>query len=124
MIFNITSKDNKKVKDAIALYSPKGRKEQNRFIIEGYHNLDMALEAGCVLEVFVIKEMHIDRNIPQYIVSEEIIQKLSKTISPQGVVAVCSLLKEKEIVGNAIYLDNVSDPGNLGTIIRTRASEE
>ena len=62
----------------------------------------------------------IDEKITNYIVSEDILKKISTQKNPQGVVAICSMRKEKEIShNNVLYLDGVSDPGNLGTLLRT-----
>ncbi len=120
MIQTIASKDNKKVKETIALYCNKERKEKGLFIVEGYHLLEMALAAKKLKCVFSLEKVDdLPDEIEQYLVSEEILKKMSKTQNPQGIVAVCSVLEQKEIIGNAIYLDEVSDPGNVGTILRT-----
>lgn len=121
MIYKITSKQNDKVKDATKLFDAKERNARQQFIVEGYHLLEMALENKCVLSIFTIKEIpNIDSNIPQYLVNEDILKKLSSTKNPQGVVAICSMKKPSPIRGDKVlYLDGVSDPGNMGTIFRT-----
>ena len=48
-----------------------------------------------------------------------IIKKLSNTISPQKIVGVCKKLEEKELGNKVLILDDIQDPGNLGTIIRS-----
>jgi TrmH family RNA methyltransferase len=58
-------------------------------------------------------------------VSEEVMREMSETITPQGILAVCSIPKEelKSISLNGsrkfIYLSEVQDPGNAGTILRS-----
>ena len=56
-----------------------------------------------------------------YIVSNNIIEFLSNTKKPQGIIAVVKIEKasNKQITGNCLILDNLQDPGNLGTIIRS-----
>lgn len=83
--------------------------------------LEMALEANAVVEILSTKEIdNLDESIKQIIVSKEVMEKLSNNKSPQGVIAICKEIKEKEITSNKIlYLDDISDPGNLGTILRT-----
>ena len=88
---------------------------------EGKKALELALEAGLVEAVFTLKELDIPENIPQYIVNEEIIDNISFSQNPEGVVAVVQTLAEKSPakMDKVVYLDNIQDPGNMGTIIRT-----
>lgn len=122
MIINISSKQNTKIKEIGKLISDNSyRKERKEFVIEGFHLLEMALEDKLVKAVFSLEPIkNIDEKIINYIVSEDILKKISTQKNPQGVVAICSMRKEKEIShNNVLYLDGVSDPGNLGTLLRT-----
>lgn len=120
MIQYITSKTNNRIKDLLRLRQNKNRQESKLFIVEGFHMLEMASEAQIIKEVYTTKELDIDQNIPQFIITNEILDKISSSINAQGVVVVCHYIKEKPITSNKIiYLDNISDPGNLGTILRT-----
>lgn len=122
MIINISSKQNTKIKEICKLINDKSyRKERNEFVIEGFHLLEMALEDKLVKAIFSLEPIkNIDEKITNYIVSEDILKKISTQKNPQGVVAICSMRKEKEIShNNVLYLDEVSDPGNLGTLLRT-----
>ena len=122
MIINISSKQNTKIKEIGKLISDNSyRKERKEFVIEGFHLLEMALEDNLVKAIFSLEPIkNIDEKITNYIVSEDILKKISTQKNPQGVVAICSMRKEKEIShNNVLYLDGVSDPGNLGTLLRT-----
>ena len=122
MIINISSKQNTKIKEIGRLISDNSyRKERKEFVIEGFHLLEMALEDNLVKAIFSLEPIkNIDEKITNYIVSEDILKKISTQKNPQGVVAICSMRKEKEIShNNVLYLDGVSDPGNLGTLLRT-----
>ena len=69
----------------------------------------------------IIREYDFLTNYNIYLVGENIIEHLSDTKTPQGVIAVVNF-KTKEIKipeGNFIVLENLQDPGNLGTIIRS-----
>ena len=121
MISYINSRTNQKVINASKLKDKKYIKEYKEFLLEGVKALELAIKANLVKEVFTIKELDIDESIPQYIVSEEIIDKISFSQNPEGVVAVCHTLEEKtpEKMDKVVYLDNIQDSGNMGTIIRT-----
>lgn len=119
MIYYISSKKNAHIKHANKLKDNKYRKEYSEFLMETKRTLEVALELKIVKEVFTKEELEIDESIPQYIVSEDILKYLSFTSSPE-VVFICKsfdlpLVKEERL----LYLDNISDPGNMGTLIRT-----
>ncbi len=59
-----------------------------------------------------------------YQVSDSVIESLADTATPYGIAAVCKMPKTEfaEPHGNALLLDGVSDPGNMGTILRTAAA--
>lgn len=121
MIYRIASKSNDKIKKLVKLYDSKYRKETALFLVEGYHMLEMALKANAVQSVFTTKEIKdLDKNIDQYIVYDDVMAKISKNKSSQGVIAVCKMKQNSGVYGDKVlYLDNVSDPGNVGTILRS-----
>lgn len=119
MIHHISSKDNRRVIEAAKLRLPKYQKESGLFLVEGYHLLEMACKHQVAQYVFTSEEIE-GLAIDQYIVSTGIIDKLATTKSPQGVIVVCKEKKSLKVSkDHVIYLDGVSDPGNLGTILRT-----
>lgn len=121
MVKQITSKANSKIKFIVSLQNSKTRKEHKLFLAEGYKSLAMALDTKLVKEIYTLKELpDVNKDIPQYVVSEEIMDKISTSKSPEGVVFVCEIPTNPSYKeGKLIYLDHVSDPGNAGTIIRT-----
>ncbi|EFN98565.1 spoU rRNA Methylase family protein [Streptococcus mitis SK564] len=119
----ITSKANSVVKNAKKLHQKKYRK--SAYLIEGWHLFEEAVQAGVTIEKIFALESY--RNqlaaFPQTIwVSEDILLDLADSQTPQGIVAVV----QKEEVGQVdfsqgkfLFLEDVQDPGNVGTIIRT-----
>ena len=119
MIRKIESRQNQRIKDLMKLSLPKYSKEQKLFKIEGLHALEMAKKSGTLLSVFTTKEIA-NLHVPQYLVSKDIMESISVAKSPQGVICVCSYPDERPIKSNRVLLlDNVQDPGNLGTLLRT-----
>ena len=119
----ITSKANSVVKNAKKLHQKKYRK--SAYLIEGWHLFEEAVQAGVTIEKIFALESYRDQlaAFPQTVwVSEEILRDLADTQTPQGIVAV--LLKEEVgppdfSQGKFLFLEDVQDPGNVGTMIRT-----
>ena len=120
MIKAITSKDNSNVKFALSLKDNKNRKKYGMFLAEGKKALEMALLNKQVEQIFTTEWLDVDESINQFLVSEEIIKKLASTVNPEGIVFVSKMRDFKDQEFNKIlFLDEINDPGNLGTLIRT-----
>ena len=121
MIQKITSKDNAKVKHAFSLHQNKYRNEYQEFLVEGIKAIELGLEKNLIKEVFTVEKLYdFPNEIPQYIVNEEVLKKISSTTNPEGIVAVASYPKlDKTKYKRVVYLDQINDPGTLGTLIRT-----
>ncbi len=114
----ITSLNNDKVKFWEKLKQKKYRDGEHLFLVEDYHLLDIALKLGYVKEIITTNHEDI-YEVPTYYVTPQIMKKLSNQVTSAKVIAVCHELEEKKVEGNIIVLDNLQDPGNLGTIIRS-----
>lgn len=129
----ITSPDNPKVKQARALLEPKGRREQGRSLVEGVRLIEEALRAGySPALVFFTGQAHQNLRATQLLRAIEELSipieelnpstfgTLSDTVASQGVIAVLSIPKVAlpRGAGLILVLDQIRDPGNLGTIMR------
>ena len=114
----ITSSSNEKVKAWQKLKQKKYRDLEGLFLIEDEHLINEALNHHLVKEI-ITNDSSLTYPISTYYVTERIMKLLTDQVSGAKVIGVCEKMKEKEIKGNLIVLDNIQDPGNLGTIIRS-----
>jgi TrmH family RNA methyltransferase len=114
---------------AVKLHRHIGRRRAERFLAEGPNLVEAALRRGLVSEVFATETamsrfgaMLIDT--PVHVVTERAAKALSDTVTPVGLVAVCSvpettlddvLADSPRLVAVAV---EISEPGNAGTLIR------
>lgn len=110
----LTSVSNEKVKYWVNLKDKKFRDKEGVFLIEGDHLIEEAKKNNLIK--YTISMVNEDAD---YYVTREIMEKISHQKSISLNVAVCGFLKENSIGGNVLILDNLQDPGNLGTIIRS-----
>ncbi len=111
----ISSKDNEKVKLIKNLYTSKGRKENNLFIVEGPHLVKEAKKANLLQEAFTC-----DENLEGTLIKEDILRKIVKTDTLVKQIAICKIKENaKEVSGKVLILDQIQDPGNMGTLLRT-----
>ncbi len=123
-------KDSRHVKEAVKLKQKKYRELQNKYIIEGIRFIEEGIKSSKVHYILYSSKLFktsgyeriLNESCPAFEVSDDIISILADTENPQGAVAVAEKnlytlndIKNKFIV----VLDEIQDPGNMGTIIRT-----
>lgn len=111
---NITSLQNEHVKYWNSLKEKKVRDKERRFLIEGDHLINEAKRQNLIIETISVIDLAAD-----YLVTEDIMKKISSQTSISYNAAVVRFIPEDSISGNIIILDGIQDPGNLGTIIRS-----
>ena len=115
----ITSLDNKRIKNLAKLLNKKYRDETGMFLVEGEHLVIEAKRAGSLMEVIKCEDYEMDFDVTTTIVTYDVIKKLSNTLNPQKVIGVCKKLDNKDVGNKVLILEDIQDPGNLGTIIRS-----
>ena len=122
----ITSLTNAKVKQWHKYHQKKYRTQDQRFLIEGLHLIEEAHKAN-LIEAIIIKEGTFNPyhgQYEEYSVTPAIMEKISMHESVEKIMAICRMPSKKlDLCTNKIIiLDDLQDPGNIGTIIRSAYS--
>ena len=125
----IISKDNEKIKYVVKLASSKKfREKEKKFVVEGFKAIYDAYCFGLNLDDIYIHPSIIEKfdfiNGHQItVVEEKILKKISTTESYSKCVAIFNMvdysLDDLKTKNNVVLLEDIKDPGNLGTIIRS-----
>lgn len=122
----IRSLRNQAVVEAGRLHRARERKRLRLTLIEGPHNVAEAVRAGAdIRTVFALSD---DPSLERWpgvrLVDEQVMKKLSGTAHPRGPVAVMGIPDPRDPAPDrdTLVLWGLSDPGNVGTIIRTAAA--
>lgn len=115
-----TNRNNDKIKNIKKLNMKKYRDKENLFLVEGEHLVLEAYKKGKIKELILEQDMVLPLDVETMYVTNDIINYISELDTPQNIMAVCNKLDENAELGDRILiLDNIQDPGNLGTIIRS-----
>lgn len=128
----INSLQNAHVKMWKKLQTKKGRKQQALYLLDGWHLVNEAVKAKVSIKTLLIteKQLATDPDLTKFPavieISEEVARHISATVTPQGVFALVNLpktaadpLANLDLSRPWLLLDNVQDPGNIGTMVRT-----
>lgn len=131
----ISSESNGQIKEIIKLQKQaRERKKTKKFVVEGIKMVQEAINFK-KLDKMYVSESALEKTaqsigkkieeIPYEIVADNVFRQISDTVTPQGVLAVVNMPEYdiKDILSDDrkswILLDDLRDPGNLGTIVRT-----
>lgn len=131
----ITSKDNELIKHIRKLKDKKYRDESNEYVVEGVKLVEEAVKENAKIKQIIVCEdttrtyeipTHIMLEIAKYeciSVSDKIFNIITQVTNPQGIMAIIEKNTQNAKIDYTqdiiVVLDDVQDPGNLGTILRT-----
>ena len=122
----IESNQNKIIKEVNSLKAKKERDKTGLFILEGKRLVEEIPNSWEIKYLLKAESYSDEINFENvYTVKDSLFEKISETVNPQGILAVCHI-KEFDVTNvdysNSpffVVLENVTDPGNMGTLIRT-----
>ncbi|WP_417578281.1 TrmH family RNA methyltransferase [Phascolarctobacterium succinatutens] len=130
----LTGLQNPMVKAAAELKQKKYRQQQGLFLAEGLRTVEEAVRYGAVQSIFytaieddrtrAVLEEAAAKQIKLVCVSDKVLKKIADTETPQGIIAVCEMRTKRldDFLASGkmlLVLDRVTDPGNIGTMLRT-----
>ena len=129
----ITSANNSIIKEVKSLKTKKGRVKAQAFLLEGSRLVLEAVHSGAKIKYLIVSDTYVEKGealdekmliIKAIQISNKLFMQVSEIDSPQGIMAVAEIPQHNEHVllssaSRVIALENIQDPGNLGTIIRT-----
>lgn len=127
---HINSVDNPLIKTIVSLQDAKARKATGQFIGEGLRVCTTLLESEMQLVHLLVTEEFIDKAlelVPEeqcFSVNSRVMNKISTSVTPSGMLGVFEIPKQRSLytLTPGLVLARISDPGNMGTMIRTAAA--
>lgn len=129
----INSKDNSFIKQVLSIIENKKEREKTGlFVAEGLRFCRDAVYSNCRIKSVLFTQEFLNKNesdaniFKDYcddiiIISDAACNKLGCTVNSQGIFCLCEIPKSENNLNKNKYiiLENLRDPGNLGTVIRT-----
>ena len=121
---SLTSLKNPKIVAWRGLKDRKSRKESGCFLVEGRKMVEEALASSFLVETVLVGESHaqdfcVPENVEAYLLPDHVLAAVCDTKTPQGIAAIVRMQTVQAAGSCLLALDDVQDPGNVGTILRT-----
>ena len=125
----ISSRNNAKIKYACSL--KKASRDAEYVLAEGLRLCEDAAENGVEIDTCFLSEgmwssgqarSILDKSTHTYIIEKHVCEKLGDTKHPQGIFCICrkpAIHSDMDYSGKYLFLEQLRDPGNFGTILRT-----
>lgn len=120
-IKEIESSHNPAFKELVDIFQGK-RKKEGLFLVEGPDMVDEAMKANALVTMIATDGKLLKKGVNGIILSPKLVDRISAYKSPSQVLGVAKIALSQDPGPACLYLDNVQDPGNVGTLIRTALS--
>ena len=115
----ITSLNNPTIKEISKLKNKKYRDLTNTYLAEGEHLVEEAYKNNLLTKIILLEDTICNYDIEKIYVTKEVMKKLTELDTPNKIIGIVKKNTPLPIGNKILILDNIQDPGNLGTIIRS-----
>lgn len=115
----ITSLNNPTIKEISKLKNKKYRDLTNTYLVEGDHLVEEAYKNNLLTKIILLEDTICNYDIEKIYVTKEVMKKLTELDTPNKIIGIVKKNIPLPIRNKILILDNIQDPGNLGTIIRS-----
>jgi len=115
----ITSLNNPTIKEISKLKNKKYRDLTNTYLVEGDHLVEEAYKNNLLTKIILLEDTTCNYDIEKIYVTKEVMKKLTELDTPNKIIGIVKENTPLPIGNKILILDNIQDPGNLGTIIRS-----
>ena len=114
-----TSIENEHIKEIKKLNNKKYRDLNGKFIIEGKHLVEEAIKNNLVEEILLLEGNNEKYDVKTNYVNGKVMKYITELDNPYKKIVICNNKNDKIQGNHILILDDIQDPGNLGTIIRS-----
>ncbi|CCY94621.1 putative uncharacterized protein [Firmicutes bacterium CAG:884] len=114
-----TSIENEHIKEIKKLNNKKYRDLNGKFIIEGKHLVEEAIKNNLVEEILLLEGNNEKYDVKTNYVNGKVMKYITELDNPSKIIGICHKKNDKIQGNHILILDDIQDPGNLGTIIRS-----
>lgn len=115
----ITSLNNPTIKEISKLKNKKYRDLTNTYLVEGDHLVEEAYKNNLLIKIILLEDTICNYDIEKIYITKEVMKKLTELDTPNKIIGIVKKNTPLPIGNKILILDNIQDPGNLGTIIRS-----
>lgn len=115
----ITSRDNSRIKHLRKLLDKKTSMNEGLFVIEGENLVEEAIKNNLLVELYILDGVENRFDFECNYVSSDVMNSISSLSSTSRIVGVSKYINKNKLGKRLVLLDDIQDPGNAGTIIRS-----